>query len=193
MCCSSCSEAGKARIEAEDQLARANQFAGVVPAEFAHWDERRGNNAALARARGKFNPMTRRGMILHGTSGTCKTRIMWELAKQLVASPDAPSWLWVDSYDCATAGFPAECGKVDFLFIDDLGNEPTSTKFETALLRLIRKRNDWHKPTIVSTQLTGDAFKRRFFNGAAAEAILRRFGERADKIAMHEGEQAKAA
>lgn len=192
ICCQTCSDAGKARVEEEDRKARAGALSGVIPAEFSWWDDRRGNNEARARVMGAFNPEGRRGMILHGTSGTCKTRLLWELAKKVVELSTAPSWLFLDAYDAATAGFPAEAARVDFLFLDDLGNEPTTTKYETALLRLIRKRNDWHKPIFLSTQLTGVVFKKRFFEGAAAEAILRRLNERTDKITT-DTQQQKAA
>lgn len=191
-CCQPCAEAGKKRIVDEERKARAGMLAGIIPDDFLWWDEGRGNNAARARALGAFNMDNRRGMILHGTSGTCKTRLLWEMVKKVVESPNSPSWAFVDAYDAATAGFPADAARADFLFLDDLGNEPTSTKYETALLRLIRKRNDWHKPVFISTQLTGLVFKKRFFEGAAAEAILRRLNERTDKITTDEA-QRKAA
>jgi hypothetical protein len=182
VCCPNCAETGKARLADEDQKARANALSGVIPAEFAYWNQSLGNNEAKAKALGAFKPELRRGMILHGTTGGCKTRIMWELVKLVVALPDAQSWYWLDAFDAATKGIPVEAERAQFLFIDDLGNEPTSTKYETAMLRLIRKRNDWHRPIFITTQLTGIVFKRRFFEGAAAEAILRRLTERTDRI-----------
>lgn len=183
VCCQSCSDAGKVRRADEDRKARAQMFAGIVPAEFFHWDDAKGNTAALAEVRGKFSFETRRGMILFGKSGSCKTRIMWEIVKWVVQQVEPQSWLWLDSYDAATVGIPPEAARAHFLFLDDLGNEPTTTKFETAILRLLRKRNDWHKPTFITTQLTGLQFKSRFFQGSAAEAIMRRLAERTDKIA----------
>lgn len=182
VCCKACADRGQARLAQEDRKARSAAYSSIIPAEFIWWDDRLGNNAARARTFAVFKPETRRGLILHGTSGGCKTRILWEVVKTLVDLPSAPSWLFLDAYDAATTGFPAEATRADYLFLDDLGNEPTSTKYETALLRLLRKRNDWHKPTLISTQLTGVVFKRRFFEGAAAEAILRRLNERTDKV-----------
>lgn len=182
VCCPECSQKGKERIAAEAEGEQAKAFSGVVPAEFCTWDANKGNGAALAAAIGKFSFTTRRGMVIHGISGSCKTRIVWELVKRIVEQPQPFSWLVLDSFDAATAGFQVEAAKVDFLFIDDLGNEPTSTKFETALLRLIRKRCDWHKPIFITTQLTGLQFKARFFQGSAGEAIMRRLNERTDKI-----------
>lgn len=193
VCCAPCAEAGKQRLVLEEAKERSGRLSSVIPAEFAWWNPSLGNNDALAAAIGKFSMSSRRGMVVHGSSGSCKTRVMWELVKRIVEAPDPYTWLFLDSYDCATAGFPAEAARVDFLFLDDLGNEPTSTKFETALLRLIRKRCDWHKPIFISTQLTGIAFKQRFFEGAAADAIMRRLTERTDKVATNAAQERKVA
>lgn len=182
ICCHACAKAGKERIEEEARRAFSSGFSGIIPAEFIHWRADVGRNDVLAKVNGKFSFETRRGLTIFGPSGSCKTRVAWEVVKKIVAQPQAYSWLFLDAYDCATAGFPTEAGKVDFLIIDDLGNEPTGAKYETALLRLLRKRCDWHKPTIITTQLTAMQFKQRFFQGQAAEAIMRRLRERNDTI-----------
>lgn len=183
VCCQACSDKGKQRIKDEYEEAERARYAALVPAEFVIWDERKGNNEARSAVMGRFGFDTRRGMMIHGPTGTCKTRLLWELAKLVASQPTALSWAFVDSYDAATQGFPADARKVKFLFIDDLGNEPTSHKFESAFLRLMRWRNDHHLPVFVTTQLSGVQFKARFFHGPAGDAILRRLGERSDKVA----------
>lgn len=183
VCCQPCSDKGRARLALEDAQARAAMYSSKVPAEFVFWDDEKGNKRALAAVLGKFSFSSRRGLILFGPSGTCKTRLLWEIVKRVVDQPDNFTWLFMDSYDAAVKGVPEEAAFVQFLFLDDLGNEPTSTKFETALLRLIKRRNDWHKPTFITTQLTGAQFKGRFFQGPAAVAIMRRLRERSDQIA----------
>jgi DNA replication protein DnaC len=182
VCCPSCATAGKERIAREERERLNAGFSGIIPAEFIYWDIAKGRNDVLAKVNGKFSFETRRGLTIFGPSGSCKTRIAWELVKRIVMQPQTYSWLFLDSYDCATVGFPAEAGKVDYLVIDDLGNEPGGSKFESGWLRLMRKRCDWHKPTIITTQLTAVDFKRRFFQGQAAEAIMRRLRERNDTI-----------
>jgi DNA replication protein DnaC len=182
VCCPSCAKVGKERIEEEARRALNSGFSGIIPAEFIHWNIGIGRNDVLSKVNGKFSFETRRGLTIFGPSGSCKTRVAWELVKRIVSQPQSYSWAFVDSYDCATAGFPPNSATVDYLIIDDLGNEPATSKFETALLRLIRKRCDWHKPTIITTQLTAIDFKRQFFKGPAAEAIMRRLRERNDTI-----------
>ena len=123
-------------------------------------------------------------MVIHGVTGTCKTRILWQLVKRVLEQPENYTWLVLDGYEIATATTPfvKEAFFCDYLFIDDLGACPSSTKFVQALLHLIRRRCDWHRPIIVTTQLTGEAFKRRFFDDPASAAIVRRFRDRTDSI-----------
>lgn len=188
VCCSSCSAMASEKWRQDEVAAQEARFTGQIPPAFALWDETLGNNAARQRALAAFSFDSGKGLILHGHSGSCKTRIVWQLARLIVeqnAKSDAGreiTWAVFSSYELATKGIPAEAFKVRFLFVDDLGNEPTSTKFETGFLHLIRERCDWHRPCIITTQLNGSDFKKRFFGGAAGEAILRRLGERTNKV-----------
>lgn len=180
ICCQRCSDEGKDRLKQEQALMASSRLEGIIPTEFREWDTELGNNAARAEMNRTFGFSTRKGLLIHGTTGSCKTRLAWQIVRLIVeentrqAGESQYSWLWLDSYEMATKGIPAEAERVHFLFIDDLGNEPTSTKHETGLLHLLRKRCDWQRPTIITTQLTGAHFKSRFFEGAAGEAILRR-------------------
>jgi DNA replication protein DnaC len=183
ICCTSCSEAGKARLEAEAEKAKQAQFLGIVPTEFLSWDTGKGNNQALAAARSHFSITARRGLVLHGTSGTCKTRIMWELVKHVVSDSEGFTICVLDAFEAATTTIPKDAYMADFLFIDDLGNEPKTRKFETNLLHLLRRRFDWHKPVVITTQLTAQEFMVRFFEGQAAKAIARRLRENCGSIA----------
>lgn len=183
VCCEPCAKAGKIRIEAEQKAAYESQFAGIIPTEFIEWHQGKGNNTALAKAVEKLRLDPKKGLLLHGVSGTCKTRIMWQLVKKLVESPTPTTYLVLDAFELSTMpAIPKDAYFVQHLFIDDLGNEAEDFKakkrFETSLLHLIRRRNDWHRPTTITTQLTGRDFMARFFNGAAAQAILRRWQDR---------------
>lgn len=187
VCCVSCSEAGKERLKREDQLAREQMLAHIVPTEFMHWDEKLGNNEALSRALGKFSMTAKKGVVLHGSTGSCKTRIAWELVKRIAMQPETITWTWMDAFEASQQkGIGREAYNSTWLIIDDLGNEQKKgweTKWETELLHLIRKRCEWHRPIIITTQLTPTAFKQRFFNGVAADAIMRRFRERTESVA----------
>ena len=178
VCCETCAKKGRVRLDLEARRGQDAKFAGLIPTEFMHWDNAKGNNDALARALGALSVSALKGVALYGLTDTGKTRIMWRLVRRVLEQPETASWLWLDAYDMAEKGLPKEAFAVQWLFIDDLGNEPKSVRFESALLRLLRARCDWHRPTSITTQLTPGAFKARFFNGAAAEAIMRRFQQR---------------
>lgn len=185
--CEPCAVAGKARIALEEKQAYEAQFAGIIPTEFIEWHQGKGNNQALAKALEKIRLDPKKGLLLHGVSGTCKTRIMWQVVKKLVESPTPVSYLVLDAFELSTMpSIPKDAYFVQHLFIDDLGNESedfrNKKRFETSLLHLIRRRNDWHRPTSITTQLTGRDFMARFFNGAAAQAILRRWQDRMEPI-----------
>ena len=180
ICCHACSESGKDKIKSEQSEHVERAFDGIIPTEFRDWNTEIGNNAARAEVYRTFGFATRKGLLIHGTTGSCKTRLAWQIVRLIVeenmrrAGESQYSWLWCDAYEMSVKGIPHEAERVHFLFIDDLGNEPTGTRHETALLHLLRKRCDWQRPTIITTQLTGAHFKARFFEGAAGEAILRR-------------------
>lgn len=183
VCCTSCATAGKAKLAQEEREAQEMRYAGIIPTEFLGWHTGKGNNQALATARDLLRREPKKGILLHGESGTCKTRILWHLVRDIVELPEPTTWLVLDAFELSTMpSIPKEAYIVQHLFIDDLGNEAEDFKnkkrFETSFLHLIRKRNDWHKATSVTTQLTGKAFKEKFFSGVTAAAILRRWEER---------------
>lgn len=193
--CNDCIEKRIAEIKAEERKARDDKFARVIPVEFIGWDEGKGNRTLLERvsqlypdpdgdagAQPRGNFALRRGAVLHGPTGSCKTRVTWQIVKRLLKHADPQSWCFMDASDMAAHGPSVDSFTASWLVIDDLGNEPTSSKHESALLRLIRSRCDWHRPTIITTQLTGAAFKKRFFEAAPAAAILRRLMERSDDV-----------
>lgn len=193
--CDPCIEIITAERKVEDRKQRDAAFARIIPVEFNFWDERFGNAPLLTKVSSLYpdpnqepsglprgNYASARGILMHGTTGSCKTRVAWQIIKRLLSHAGAYTWLWCDAFDLATKGIPAEATFAQWLVIDDLGNEPTSTKYETALLRLLKVRCDWHKPTIITTQLTGAVFKSRFFEGATGQAIDRRLRERTDMV-----------
>ena len=196
ICCRSCDDDGREKHRLEQAKAKTEQFSGQIPREFLEWDAAKGNNQARAKALAKFSISSRRGMVLHGSTGSCKTRIAWELVKRLAEQPDNFTWFWLDAFEATMGGFPKEAKTADWLILDDLGNSEKKgweTKWETELLYVLRKRCDWHKPVIITTQLTPAAFKERFFNSVAAEAIMRRFRERTDSVATDASEMPPAS
>ena len=100
--CDPCIEKIIAARKAEDRLRRDAAFAKIIPVEFNYWDRQKGNAALLERVtqlypdpdgpgpatpRGNF--AARRGCLIHGTTGSCKTRIAWQIIKRLVCHSEA--------------------------------------------------------------------------------------------------------
>ena len=179
-CCAACAVAGKKTWEDKDKVARDQAFAGIIPICFRTWDDAKGKNALRDRVLKLFSitilkdfrVSPPKGIVLHGPTGSGKTHLLWWLVRQV--DVQGLTFLVCDSHEMATKGIPAEAEHTDVLCIDDLGNEPKTTKYESGLLHLLRKRLNWKRPTIITTQLTGAAFREQFFAGVSAEAVLRR-------------------
>jgi DNA replication protein DnaC len=196
ICCPACSAAGKQALIDADQLARESAFDGVIPLAFRKWDEAKGTPGLRDRVLKQFSFTERRGMVIHGPTRSGKTHLAWWLMRHILEAgakmPHPYTCLVCDSYELATKGIPPEAQRMDFLVIDDLGNEPKSTKFESGLLHLLSKRLDWKRPTIITTQLCGVSFKQQFFSGATGSAILGRFREGSVMIGVNDRNSDKA-
>ena len=174
-CCDACYETAKAPGATRGEFEWQNK----CPIEFKQeWDAGRGDDGAMRKAL-YFDATKRRGMVLHGMSGTGKTRIMWLVAKRVAES--GRSWLWIDSLDYVDT-LPKEAMFVDVLFLDDFGNEPLQGQSETRLLKLIRSRCDHHRPIVLTTQHQGESLSKRFREGASAQAVVRRLREFCDGV-----------
>jgi IstB-like ATP binding protein len=153
------------------------------PVEFRKaWDSRLGSELLLRRVL-QFDAKKGRGLIVVGQSGTSKTRSIWTLLRAL--SERGESWFFATGLD-VMEGLPIEAHKASVLVIDDLGNDKLSANREVELLNVIRKRVDWHRPIIVTTQYKGKDLANRFSEGATAQAVVRRLREFCDAINVEE-------
>jgi len=184
--CEPCVAAGIAKHDAELAKQRMDSMYRFCPPDFAQkWDPNLGNDSLRMEVFKHFSLSAKRGLLLHGASGRCKTRVAWEIIKDVEERPpyEGFAWKFLDGFDLAAKGIPADAYTVPLLIIDDLGNEPPGSKWETGLLHLLRKRCDYHRVTVITTQLQGAQFKARFFQGASGEAILRRLMQHTTAIA----------
>jgi len=178
--CESCISIKREEYEREKEALARIGLARFCPPDFAEpWNARLGNEELRAAAFKAFSLSTNRGLILHGGSGRCKTRVAWEIIKDVEARPPYAGFMWrfYDAFELSTKGIPTEAYSAQLITIDDLGNEPTGTKWETGLLYLLRKRCDYHRVTNITTNLSGAQMAARFFGGAAGAAILRRLAQ----------------
>ena len=158
---------------------QALQWEKICPPDFrAPWDPGRGNGKLLSRVRA-FDPKAKRGLLIHGKSGSCKTRVAWLLARQLmeqgysvtfVASIDLPDEPVRDMMHAAV------------LIIDDFGNDKMQATKEAIVLKILRSRIDWHRPTIITTQFIGSSIEERFSDGHTAKAVIRRLREYCEDV-----------
>lgn len=58
---------------------------------------------------------------------------------------------------------------------------------EVRLLKLIRTRCDWHRPTIITTQFSGAKLAQKFSDSSTVEAVPRRLSQFCDQIEARTG------
>ena len=169
-CCEACMEVARKGDTSQSDA----EWESRCPVEFRRpWEPAKADDRARVAAT-RWDARSGKGIVLHGASGSGKTRIMWQVARDVGRL--GISWLWLDSLDYLD-NLPPEALRVGVLFLDDLGNEPLTAQAETRLLKLIRSRCDWHRPMVVSTQHQGDSLAKRFREGASAQAVVRRLRE----------------
>jgi hypothetical protein len=176
-CCYACYENSKG--DAELRIRQRSQWERICPPEFRKdWDSRLGNEPLLRAVRA-FDPKLRRGMLIHGASGSCKTRAAWLLVRQLMERGFEVAFV-------ASIDLPDENLKdmmhAPILVIDDLGNDKMQASREAVLLKVLRNRVEWHRPTIVTTQFTGASLEERFSDAHTAKAVIRRLREYCDGV-----------
>ena len=184
--CEPCVAKRRDEIEEEKRQAELQRISRICGPDFAEpWDDNRGNSDLRRVALSSISISNRIGLLIHGTTGKCKTRVAWEIIKDIESKPlpfEGFSWLFFDSFELALKGVPNEAYTVPLLVIDDLGNEPSGGKWETNLLYLLKKRFDARRVTVITTQYSWEKLKEKFFSGTHAEAIRRRLSERCKPI-----------
>lgn len=175
-CCERC----YAAAGGGDNFPSLDPWLDACPPEFrCDWDQRKTPDNLL-RAVLRFNFALRRGLLITGPSGSGKTRAVWQLMRRLTL--DGIGWHFASAIDVMD-GLTPEAARSSVLVIDDLGNDPLGNNREVALLKVIRRRCEWHQPFIVTTQFKGDELAQRFSERATAQAVVRRLREYCDIIA----------
>ena len=141
----------------------------------------------LQRAAG-WEPGQKASLLLHGTTGTGKTRTAWLVFNRLWYAnfPDKAVWLPMRKLEMAIEkGFDEhKHGKVldyfctvPLLAFDDLGKERLTARMESDLFAIIDERTSNLRPTIITTNYNGTTLLDRFTNKETGEALLRRIRE----------------
>ena len=74
------------------------------------WNPSIGNNALHTEVFKRLSLSTNRGVVMHGGSGKCKTRIAWEIIKSVEENPpfNGYFWKWFDSFELSMKSIPQE-------------------------------------------------------------------------------------
>lgn len=177
-CCEACY--ANSQGDTETRRKQNEQWQRICPPAFrSDWDSRKGNEALIRRVR-SYDHKTGRGLVIHGKSGTCKTRAAWHLTRQLMELGVGVTF--VESIDMPDENM-RDMMHAPVLVIDDLGNDKMNASREAVVLKVLRYRSNWGKPTIITTQFIGASLEDRFSDGHTAQAVIRRLREYCDDVA----------
>ena len=135
-----------------------------------------------------WQPATKASLLLHGTTGTGKTRMAWTIFNRLWLQnfPDKAVWLPMRKLEMAIEkGFEDHkhgavldyfC-TVPLLVFDDLGKERLTARMESDLFAILDERTSNLMPTIITTNYNSTTLLERFNNKETGEALMRRIRE----------------
>lgn len=125
-------------------------------------------------------------LILHGVTGRGKSRLMWRVLRRLAIDEGLPPVYFGAgelslSVSSAWADFKADAlvhslKAARVLAFDDLDKDRLPPKAEEALFAVISHRCDHGKPTVITTNLTGEPLIARM-SAELGPALLRRLRE----------------
>lgn len=194
--CSICASIDQARREDAEDQSNAALKARLHDARLERWPSYTHDTdlglleASCVDKATAWRPESGKGLILHGESGSGKTRVMWKILGEKV---DA-GLVAYDSFDfgsLSSAAFRngterqwvAELVKAPFLFIDDLGKCKITARVSDVLFTVIDRRS-WRKlPIFITTNDVGERLSERFEDGNVATPMLRRLRETC--VAVH--------
>ena len=129
---------------------------------------------------------TGKGLLIHGTTRKGKTRTAWYIANRLWNENKFKNkYLFLTMFELE-ARLVASWGKeswdktmlhmthIPFLFLDDLGKEKMTDRMASCLFALVDQRTMHKRPTIITTNLTGDTLLERFHDKETDTAFLAR-------------------
>jgi hypothetical protein len=126
------------------------------------------------------------GLLIHGSTRKGKTRTAWYIANRLwEADSFRNKYLFLTMFELE-ARLVAAWGKeswdramykmtdVPLLFLDDMGKEKMTDRMASCLFALIDQRSVHRRPTIITTNLTGDTLLERFHDKELGAAFVAR-------------------
>ena len=161
-------------------VARHREWDRECPKLYGLTDPKRLDQAKLAKVLNwAFGPQ---GLLLHGETGTGKTRMAVLLMKQLYLSGKSIKMFFgMDfAHECSKAfgEFTGEAWidsfiKKDVLFFDDLGKFPLTERVEAELFGVIEHRLLNMRPIILTTNFVGDSLSGKMTPDRGAPLVRR--------------------
>ncbi|MHC1767393.1 MAG: ATP-binding protein [Verrucomicrobiia bacterium] len=137
-----------------------------------------------------------RGLLLHGPTGSCKTRIAWRLLRRefeqgrKVHALKAAS-VGMESHRHALEGdlekWFSRLVEPDVLLIDDLGKGRFTDSAEAHIFNVVDQRTEQGRPLIITTNETRSSLTKRM-TSARCEPFLRRLRDYCDTFALEPSE-----
>ena len=129
-----------------------------------------------------------RGLVLYGESGKTKSRVMYILARRTYVDDGVMVHVArATALARKVSDFNATTGSVEslirhlitvpVLFLDDLGKETQSERWESALVEILDARGAARRPCIITTNFVGERLAKRYRDDSAGEAVVRRVRE----------------
>ena len=150
----------------------------------------------------EWNPSSNRGMVIHGSTGSGKTRLITLLIKNLVELYGMVGKSHLQVFYAGELkqelskyfGSSRSMSKADefinllvgcrVLIIDDFGKEKFTEYYETSVFNIIERRISMLKPTIITTNYVGNNLKERFSDPETFKPFYRRLVEFNDTIGL---------
>ncbi len=127
-----------------------------------------------------------KGLLIHGTTRKGKTRTAWYIANRLWKENKFKyRYLFLTMFELE-ARIAASWGNstwdktmlhmtnVPLLFLDDMGKEKMTDRMASCLFALIDQRTMHKRPTIITTNLTGETLLERFHDKETGAAFVAR-------------------
>lgn len=142
-------------------------------------------NQMICKANNWVQPEGKCGLILHGETGTGKSRAAWLIYNRmwLKHNPTSTMFLQMRKFEgLIEKGFDdrKHAGIIDILIsspvvvFDDLGKEKLTPRLESDLFAVLDERTSNLRTTIITTNYTGDRLVDRFNNKETGVALVRR-------------------
>lgn len=155
-----------------------------MPELFADTDpDRLGELGLIAKC---WDHTTGKGLLIHGSTRKGKTRTAWYIANRLWNENKYKNkYLFLTMFELE-ARIASSWGNstwdkvmlnmtnVPYLFLDDLGKEKMTDRMASCLFALIDQRTMHKRPTIITTNLTGDTLLERFHDRETGAALVAR-------------------